>query len=293
MITSNISRYAEFRAVDRVATVKDSSIKTVPCSRADVFTNKDVNVVEKRLLMKFLNACMSHEQDQDEFKGYEDKTLEEYLKHKKLTPNLIHYILYAIGMGDKNTNCLEGVKNVSNFLSSLGRFGNTPFLFPMYGAGEIPQCFCRLCAVFGGIYCLNSPTSCLHFKKDDAGHTIFEGVKYEERKLTSKNVVIGHGIVTEKILLNDIDKQKSRKCGGLSRGIFITSSPIGGHRQNTGGGGVMFIKLPPAEGKNHTGAFVIQLSHHSGTCPKGLCKFCSIKILYEMTDDRFLQTSFM
>jgi RAB protein geranylgeranyltransferase component A len=34
------------------------------------------------------------------------------------------------------------------------RFGNTPFLWSMYGAGELPQAFCRLCAVFGGTYYL-------------------------------------------------------------------------------------------------------------------------------------------
>jgi GDP dissociation inhibitor len=50
------------------------------------------------------------------------------------------------------TPCLEGVTRTKRFLNSLGRYGNTPFLWPMYGSGEIPQCFCRLCAVFGGVY---------------------------------------------------------------------------------------------------------------------------------------------
>lgn len=68
LISSNISRYAEFRAVDRIITCVNNEMKTVPCSRADVFTNKDVTVLEKRLLMKILSTCMSSEND-DEFKG--------------------------------------------------------------------------------------------------------------------------------------------------------------------------------------------------------------------------------
>lgn len=74
---------------------------------------------------------------------WNDKTFKEYLAHKGLTPNLIHYVLYAIAGGTNNMPCLEGVKECKKFLMSLGRYGNTPFLWPMYGSGELPQCFCR------------------------------------------------------------------------------------------------------------------------------------------------------
>ena len=35
---------------------------------------------------------------------------------------------------------------VQSFLHSLGRYGNTPYLWTLYGSGELPQCFCRMCA---------------------------------------------------------------------------------------------------------------------------------------------------
>lgn len=75
--------------------------------------------------------------------GFEDKTFLDFLKHKKLPDNLIHYILYAIAMGNDRTLCLAGVKACKAFLESLGRYGNAPFIFPLYGSGELPQCFCR------------------------------------------------------------------------------------------------------------------------------------------------------
>jgi RAB protein geranylgeranyltransferase component A len=77
------------------------------------------------------------------FVGFENKPFSEYLKSKKLTPNLLHYVLYAIAMATDTTPCMEGVARTQRFLNSLGRYGNTPFLWPMYGSGEIPQCFCR------------------------------------------------------------------------------------------------------------------------------------------------------
>lgn len=41
----------------------------VPCSRADVFNSKQLTMVEKRMLMKFLTFCMEYEKHPDEYKG--------------------------------------------------------------------------------------------------------------------------------------------------------------------------------------------------------------------------------
>lgn len=79
----------------------------------------------------------------DPLPGFESKTFLEYLKSKRLTAHLLHYVLYAIAMGTDDTPCMEGVERTQRFLNSLGRYGNTPFLWPMYGTGELPQAFCR------------------------------------------------------------------------------------------------------------------------------------------------------
>lgn len=39
------------------------------CSRADVFNSKQLTMVEKRMLMKFLTFCMEYEEHPDEYKG--------------------------------------------------------------------------------------------------------------------------------------------------------------------------------------------------------------------------------
>lgn len=41
----------------------------VPCSRADVFASKQLTVVEKRMLMKFLTFCLDFEQHPEEYQG--------------------------------------------------------------------------------------------------------------------------------------------------------------------------------------------------------------------------------
>lgn len=81
------------------------------------------------------------------FAGHEDKSFYTFLKERKLTANLIHYVLYAISMSNKETPFKQGVENTKRFLNSLGRFGKTPFLFSLYGSGDITQAFCRFFTV--------------------------------------------------------------------------------------------------------------------------------------------------
>jgi len=45
------------------------NIFQVPCSRADVFNSRQLTMVEKRMLMKFLTFCLDYEQHPDEYQG--------------------------------------------------------------------------------------------------------------------------------------------------------------------------------------------------------------------------------
>lgn len=262
LISSNICRYAEFRAVDHVCTIINGQTRSVPCSRTDVFNTKDLSIVEKRLLMKLLTSCMGYDEHPEEFKDYEDKTFLEYLKSVKLTDNIIHCVLYSISMSNEQTSLKDGIDNTKKFLNSLGRYGNTPFLFPMYGCGEIPQCFCRLCAVFGGIYCLKRSVSNVSIADAKV-----DSIKCGNQDIKASNIVVGHGNILPDFSIPAGGTGVGKKCGGISRAIYITSSPLGAEELNSSGGGVNFLKLTDESG---TGAFVLQLSHYSGTCPKGL-----------------------
>ncbi|XP_035567530.1 rab proteins geranylgeranyltransferase component A 1 isoform X3 [Canis lupus baileyi] len=148
LIKSNVSRYAEFKNITRILAFREGRVEQVPCSRADVFNSKQLTMVEKRMLMKFLTFCMEYEKHPDEYKAYEEITFSEYLKTQKLTPNLQYFVLHSIAMTSETaSNTIDGLKATKNFLHCLGRYGNTPFLFPLYGQGELPQCFCRCKAI--------------------------------------------------------------------------------------------------------------------------------------------------
>ncbi|XP_076397043.1 rab escort protein isoform X2 [Megachile rotundata] len=253
LISSNIARYAEFRAVSRVATFMDGKLTQVPCSRADVFANKTVSVVEKRMLMQLLTSCMEQGADSPEFDGFRDKTFLEYLNTKNLTPIVQHYVVQAIAMATEKTSCRDGVNRTKHFLNSLGRYGNTPFLWPMYGSGELPQCFCRLCAVFGGVYCLKRQLDGVIINKDKC-KAIISG----KQRISLEHLIVGQGHLPPEIVASEGEQR-------ISRGIFITDRSImQGEKEN-----LTLLYYPPEE-PDQEPVTVIELGPSTNACPQGL-----------------------
>jgi len=88
----------------------------------------------------------------------DNMTLEAYLReeHKMSdkSENLRHMIVHALALGDATASLSDSMTVLSRHLQSLGRFGGTAFLAPLYGSGELSQAFCRSAAVHGGTYLL-------------------------------------------------------------------------------------------------------------------------------------------
>ncbi|KAF2312500.1 hypothetical protein GH714_034890 [Hevea brasiliensis] len=144
LIKSGASQYVEFKSID-ASFVGDESGKlwSVPDTRAAIFKDKSLSLMEKNRLMSHLRcASVTY-----------------------FTPlTLSRIILYAIAMADYDQDNKEqckdllktkdGIARLALYQSSVGRLTNAPgaFIYPIYGQGELPQAFCRRAAVKGCIY---------------------------------------------------------------------------------------------------------------------------------------------
>ncbi|CAL8268620.1 unnamed protein product [Merluccius merluccius] len=213
LIKSNVSRYAEFKNVTRILTCRHGNIEQVPCSRSDVFSSRLLSVVEKRMLMRFLTSCL----DQDTPLLYQDfaqRPYLEFLQHHKLSENLQHFLLHSISMATPDTPTATALTATRHFLQCLGRYGNTPFLFPLYGLGEIPQCFCRMCAVFGGIYCLRHSVQAVVV--DKSSNRCKAVIDSQGQRISCSHVVLEEGCFT----------QNATPTRWVSRAVLITDGSV-------------------------------------------------------------------
>ena len=80
--------------------------------------------------------------------------------------------------------CLEAINRIKLYSDSLARYGKSPYLYPLYGLGELPQGFARLSAIYGGTYMLDKPIDAIVY--DDAGKVV--GVKSGNETAKCKQV---------------------------------------------------------------------------------------------------------
>jgi Rab GDP dissociation inhibitor len=57
----------------------------------------------------------------------------------------------------KSQPAFDTMLRMALYKDSMERFGKSPYIYPLYGLGELPQGFARLSAIYGGTYMLNKP----------------------------------------------------------------------------------------------------------------------------------------
>ena len=254
LISANISHYAEFKIVSRILTYIDGKIEEVPCSRSDVFGSELINVLEKRALMRFMTFCSTFEDSPEQYESFKDKPFVDFLKSRKLTTNLQHIILNAIAGVPANTLTLSGLKATQKFLRSLGRYGNTPFLWSLYGAGELPQAFCRMCAVFGGIYCLRKNVKTLVLNEENKN--CLAVIAEDGQRLSTK------WLIMERSYVPDVFEVVTQCM--MSRAILITDRSL----KQASREHISVLTIPTRSNGNPVR--VIELAPSSMACPENL-----------------------
>jgi Rab GDP dissociation inhibitor len=104
----------------------------------------------------------------------------------------------------------------------MARYGKSPYIYPLYGLGELPQSFARLSAIYGGTYMLDKAID--EIVTDGNGK--FVGVRSGNETVKAKQVVgdpsyFGAGKSTE-------GKQRVLEEGKVVRAICILKHPIPG-----------------------------------------------------------------
>jgi Rab GDP dissociation inhibitor len=99
------------------------------------------------------------------------------------------------------------------YFESLARHLKSPYIYPLYGLGELPQAFARLSAIYGGTYMLNKPIEEVIYENGK-----FVGVKSEGEIAKAKFVIGDPSYFPNKVELS----------GKVVRIICILDHPIPG-----------------------------------------------------------------
>ena len=116
------------------------------------------------------------------------------------------------------------------YSDSLARYGKSPYLYPLYGLGELPQGFARLSAIYGGTYMLDKPIEEIFedlLNKNDS-YSIKESFSQSDliAKKLSKLLSVKTGktlkLKEQQAIINQLFSCKEPKLSPFNKQIFVT-----------------------------------------------------------------------
>ncbi|KAF1744264.1 hypothetical protein MXB_2784 [Myxobolus squamalis] len=215
---SGVYKYLGFLQIDGSFVYRNGNLYKVPVTEKEVLSSSLLGIFQKRKLRNLLVAIDKCDLDKNEVpKGLtKDSTMSDVYDMYGLSEDNQEFVGHVLALHPNDDYlkwpCLETFKKIRLYKNSLEKYGGSPYLYPMYGLGEIPQGFARKCAVHGGTYMLRTiPTDILF---DENGKVC--SVRY------------GDDIVSTKCVIGDPSyfPDRVRKVRQLVRCICILEHPV-------------------------------------------------------------------
>ncbi|CAI6367903.1 unnamed protein product [Macrosiphum euphorbiae] len=218
LIHTGVTRYLEFKSVEGSYVYKGGKIYKVPVDQKEALSSDLMGIFEKRRFRNFLIFVQDfQENDPKTWKDVDPQRMSAYQLYTKfgLDKNTQDFTGHALALylNDDYVNepAANLIRRIKLYSDSLARYGKSPYLYPLYGLGELPQGFARLSAIYGGTYMLNTPVD----------EIVFEG---------SSVVGIKSGGVVAKCKQVFCDpsyiKERVKKTGQVIRCICLLNHPI-------------------------------------------------------------------
>jgi Rab GDP dissociation inhibitor len=258
LVKTDVTRYLEFKAVDGSFVVHQGKVYKVPSTGAEALKSSLMGILEKRRCQKFLEFIAEYEEDNPKTQQGLDlkkNTIQEVFNHFGLKPDTIDFLGHAMALRDNDsyltTPAIDTVHRLRLYAESVLRYGNSPYIYPLYGLAEMPQGFARLSAIYGGTYMLNKPVEQIVYGPD--GKVV--GVKSEGEVAKCKLVIGDPSYFPDKV----------KKVGQVASCICILSAPVPG----TNNAESAQIIIPQKEVKRKFDIYISVVSYAHMVAPKG------------------------
>jgi len=220
LLHTKVTRYLEFKSTGGSYVYKGGKILKVPATPEEALKSPLMGLFEKRRFRKFLIFIDQFDKDKKETSDKKDlttMTMRELYTSFGLQPDTHEFISHAMCLQIDGAHldkpALPTVLELQTYCYSLARYGSSPYIYPMYGLGGLPEGFSRLCAIHGGTFMLNRDVD--EILTDESG--VAYGIK------------CGNAMAKAKMIIGDpsyFPKDKVRATGQVVRCICFLNHPI-------------------------------------------------------------------
>jgi len=170
LLHTDVTRYLEFKSVDGSYVMKKGKVFKVPSTESEALGSKLLGILEKKRFRDFLMMIVDYDpNDKSTHKGCAPDAPTEVLMEKySLGQGTRDFVGHALALYRDDSwqqqPCWETIQKIRLYNDSLAHYGKSPYLYPLYGLGDLPQAFARLSAIYGGTYMLNKPVDGLVYE---------------------------------------------------------------------------------------------------------------------------------
>eukprot|EP00558_Chaetoceros_sp_UNC1202_P001656 CAMPEP_0197259688 /NCGR_PEP_ID=MMETSP1429-20130617/83642_1 /TAXON_ID=49237 /ORGANISM="Chaetoceros sp., Strain UNC1202" /LENGTH=468 /DNA_ID=CAMNT_0042723899 /DNA_START=56 /DNA_END=1462 /DNA_ORIENTATION=- len=260
LLHTKVTRYLEFKSIDGSYVYNAGKILKVPATPEEALKSPLMGLFEKRRFRKFLMFVDQYKADDSsthEGRDLTKLTMKELYLEFGLVDDTHEFISHAMCLQTDNAHlhepALQTVLELQIYCYSLARYGTSPYIYPVYGLGGLPEGFSRLCAIHGGTFMLNRDIDEIEF--DSNGQAI--GVK-SGKEMARAKMVIGDP--------SYFPRDKIRPTGQVVRCICFLNHPIPSTNDNESA--QIIIPGPQVNRKNDI--FVCSVSSSHAVSARGI-----------------------
>lgn len=191
-------------------------------------------------------------------------TMKEVYEKFGLEPGTRDFIGHAMALYlddsyiDAPGKAPETIDRIRLYGNSVARYGKSPYIYPLYGLGELPQGFARLSAIYGGTYMLNA----------NIDEILYDGAKATGIKATMTGIEPEMKFETKApMILGDPSyfPDKVKVVGHVLRAICILKHPLAGTNDSDS----CQLIIPQSQVGRKNDVYIACVSSAHNVCPKG------------------------
>ncbi|TVY68673.1 Rab GDP-dissociation inhibitor [Lachnellula suecica] len=273
LVSTDVTKYIEFKQVAGSYVQQGSGAKAtvakVPSDAGEALRSSLMGIFEKRRMKSFIEWVGTFSRtDSASHKGLNLNTctMKDVYDKFGLEAGTRDFIGHAMALyqtdnyiNEKGT-APDTIERIRLYGNSVSRYGKSPYIYPLYGLGELPQGFARLSAIYGGTYMLNTNIDEVLYEGNKAvgiKATMQDKGGDEPMKFTTK---------CKKILADpSYFPGKAQVTGQLLKAVCILNHPLAG----TDNCDSAQLIIPQSQvGRKHDIYIAVVSSAHN-VCPKG------------------------
>jgi len=270
LLHTKVTRYLEWKCIDASYVMQHqkggffsgskNAIHKVPANDTEALKSPLMGIFEKKRCRNFYQYL--EKVDENDKSTWDDVNLEttpmdNVFKKFDLHENTIDFLGHAVALhrDDKYLSqpAIDSVRKIHLYVESLGKYGDSPFLYPVYGLGGLPESFSRLCAIHGGTFMLNTSVDEILFEDGKVS-----GIRCGEETAKAPLIICDPSYVK--------DIKKTKVIGKVIRAICIMDHPI----PNTKDASSIQIILPQKQLNRNSDIYISMVSSAHAVCARDL-----------------------